>query len=372
MIELKNLSVQVGDFEVADISLSVDNGSIHVILGPSGSGKTILVETIAGFHIPRGGQVVLEGVDITAHAPELRCMAYVPQDLALFPHLTVKENIYFGLTARGRLSETLKRNADAIAEALYIKAYFDRNIATLSGGEKQRVALARALATGNKILLLDEPFSGLHTGLRKELWFLLKELQVRHHLTVILITHDLEEAFFLGDHISILIDGMVHQSAVKEKSRIPRDKTVASFYAIRNIFPCIFSERNLLVPTLNLILPVPDSWAPQEKSGRKVDVGIRAEDLIIYDTAHIKGVRNLSPEVISMPTLHGKITTCFEKGHSATVIFSPINSDVLIEVEIPYHKVRKLCDGKRTDIAVAIPPDRVFILESQRDVISVT
>ena len=98
---------------------------------------------------------------------------------------------------------------------------------------------------------------------------------------------------------------------------------------------------------------------------RKFDVGIRAEDLIIYDTERINGVLNLSPEVISMPTLHGKITACFEKGHSATVIFSPINSDILMEVEIPYHKVRKLCDGKRTDIAVAIPPDRVFILESQ-------
>ena len=372
MLELKNLSVHVGDFKVADISLSINNSSIHAILGPSGSGKTILVETIAGFHKPCGGQVFLEGVDITAHAPELRYMAYVPQDLALFPHLTVKENIYFGLMARGRCSEALKRNADAIAEALYIKTYFDRNIATLSGGEKQRVALARALATGNKILLLDEPFSGLHPGLRKEFWFLLKELQTRHHLTIIIITHDLEEAFFLGDHISILIDGMVHQSAAKEKSRIPRDKTVASFYAIRNIFPCIFSEQNLLVPTLNLTLPVPDSWAPQEKSGRKVDVGIRAEDLIIYDTERINGVLNLSPEVISMPTLHGKITACFEKGHSATVIFSPINSDNLIEVEIPYHKVRKLCDRKRTDIAVAIPPDRVFILESQQDVICVT
>lgn len=372
MIELKNLSVQVGDFEVAAISLSVDNGSIHVILGPSGSGKTILVETIAGFHKPRGGQILLEGIDITAHAPELRYMAYVPQDLALFPHLTVKENIYFGLTARGRLSETLKRNADAVAEALYIRNYYDRNIANLSGGEKQRVALARALASGNKILLLDEPFSGLHTGLRKELWFLLKELQDRHHLTIILITHDLEEAFFLGDHISILLDGMVHQSATKEKARFPRDKTVANFYGVRNIFPGIFSEQKLLITELNLTVPIPDGWAAQEGNGKIFDVGIRAEDLIIYDTERINGVLNVSPEVMSMPTLHGKITACFEKGHSATVIFSPIDSDSSLEVEIPYHKVQKLFAGKRTDIAVAIPPDRLFMLASQQDRKSIT
>ncbi|MBI4634509.1 MAG: ABC transporter ATP-binding protein [Deltaproteobacteria bacterium] len=368
MLELKNLSVHIGDFKVVDISLSIKNSSIHAILGPSGSGKTILVETIAGFHKPCGGRVFLEGVDITAHAPEWRYMAYVPQDLALFPHLTVKENIYFGLTARGGDNETLKRNADAIAESLYIKTYFDRNIATLSGGEKQRVALARALATGNKILLLDEPFSGLHPGLRKEFWFLLKELQNRHHLTIIIITHDLEEAFFLGDHISILIDGMVHQSAAKEKSRIPKDKTVALFYGIRNIFPGIFSEQTLLIPTLNLTLPVSDCWKTQKENGKRVDVGVRAEDLIIYDTERIHGVLNLSPEVISMPTVRGKITACFEKGHSATVIFSPINSDIVLEVEIPYHKVQKLCGKKRTDIAaVAIPPDRIFILESHEE-----
>jgi len=367
MIELKNLSVQVGDFEVAAISLAVATGSIHVILGPSGSGKTILVETIAGFHKPCGGQVLLEGADITVHAPELRYMAYVPQDLALFPHLTVKENIYFGLTARGRRSEALKGNADAVAEALYIRDYYDRDIANLSGGEKQRVALARALAAGNKILLLDEPFSGLHTGLRKELWFLLKELQVRHHLTIILITHDLEEAFFLGDHISILIDGMVHQSATKDKARVPRDKTVANFYGIRNIFPGIFSEQKLLIAKLNLTVPLPDIGAFQAEDGKILDVGIRAEDLIIYDRKRMDGVLNVSPEVLSMPTLHGKIDACYEKGHSATVIFSPVDSESSLEVEIPYHKVQKLFADKRTDLAVAIPPERLFILTSKQD-----
>jgi len=364
MLELTNLSVQVGDFKVAHISLSVHKRSIHAILGPSGSGKTILIETIAGFHQPCGGQILLEGADITAHVPELRNMAYVPQDLALFPHLTVKENIYFGLTARGRLSETLKKEADAVAEALYIRNHYDRNIANLSGGEKQRVALARALATGNNVLLFDEPFSGLHPGLKKEFWFLLKELQVRHHLTIILITHDLEEAFFLGDHISILIEGAVHQSAAKEKARIPRDKTVAAFYGVRNIFAGIISERQLLIPGLNLALPLADGRDAQKEEGKKFDVGIRAEDLIIYDAERTNGVLNLSPEVISMPTLHGKITACFEKGHSATVIFSPVNSDILLEVEIPYHKVQKLFAGQRTDMALAIPPERVFILES--------
>ncbi len=363
MLELTNLSVQVGDFKVAHISLSVHNRSIHAILGPSGSGKTILIETIAGFHQPCGGQILLEGADITAHVPELRDMAYVPQDLALFPHLTVKENIYFGLTARGRLSERLKKEADAVAEALYIRNYYDRNIANLSGGEKQRVALARALATGNKILLFDEPFSGLHPGLKKEFWFLLKELQARHNLTIILITHDLEEAFFLGDHISILIDGAVHQSAVKERARIPRDKTVAAFYGVRNIFSGTFLEHELLIPGLNLTLPLSDGWGVEEEDGKKVDVGIRAEDLIIYDPERIHGVLNLSPEVISMPTLHGRITACFEKGHSATVIFSPANSDILLEVEIPHHKVQKLFAGKKPDMALAVPPERVFILK---------
>lgn len=364
MLELKNLSIQIGEFKVADISLSIDKCSIHAILGPSGSGKTILVETIAGFHKARSGQVMLSGADITTHAPELRHMAYVPQDLALFPHLTVRENIYFGLTAKGRYSDALKGNVEAIAEALYIRNYFDRNIATLSGGEKQRVALARALATGNKILLLDEPFSGLHGGLRKEFWFLLKELQIRHQLTIIIITHDLEEAFFLGDQISILIDGMLHQSATKENSRIPRDKTVASFYGIRNIFPAVLAAQNLLIPKLNLTMPIPAAWDVSLQAGKIFQVGIRSEDLIIYDIGRLNNVRNLSPEVISMPTLPGQITACFEKGHSTTVIFSPLNSDALLEVEIPYHKTHKLRAGEDTNLAVAIPADRLFLLTS--------
>lgn len=363
MLELEKLSIQVGDFEVADISLAMADNSIHVILGPSGSGKTILIETVAGFHKPCSGRVLLKGADVTAHPPEARYMAYVPQDLALFPHLTVKENIYFGLIARGRISTTLARNTDAIAEALYIKSYYDRKIGTLSGGEKQRVALARALATGNKVLLLDEPFSGLHQGLRKELWFLLKELQSRHHLTIIMITHDLEEAFFLGDHISILINGKVHQSATKEKARFPRDKTVASFYGVRNVFPAAISSQYLMISELNLTLPLPPAW---DLAGRTegFDVGIRPEDVIIYDAERMDGVLNLSPEVVSMPTLRGTIKACFEKGQSSTIIFRPDDAEALLEVEIPHHKAQKLFATGKTTLTVALPPERIFILES--------
>uniref|UniRef100_A0A7V3NU29 ABC transporter ATP-binding protein n=1 Tax=candidate division WOR-3 bacterium TaxID=2052148 RepID=A0A7V3NU29_UNCW3 len=362
MLEIENLSIQIGNFRAENISLTVKDATIHVILGPSGSGKTVFIETIAGFKRPEKGRILFKDVDITPSPPELRMMAYVPQDLALFPHLTVRENIYFGLRARGITENVFYERADSIATSLYIKDHYERDVTTLSGGEKQRVALARALATGNKILLLDEPFSGLHEGLRKEFWFLLKKIQKTLNLTVIAITHDLEEAFFLGDFISIFINGKLHQSSSKEAARIPKDKIVASFYGLKNIFRGSWKGDNIFIPELKLTVPVCSSLILTKTEKNDFEVGIRSEDLIIYDPKRPDGISRVSPEVFSLPTLIGKITACFEKNQSVIMLFSPLNSEASLEIEIPYYKMERLRVEEKKNLALAVPPERLFFL----------
>ena len=172
MLEVAELSVRAGGFSLSDISLEVYPSSCHVLLGPTGSGKTLLLESIIGLRNPDKGKILLDGSDITGCPAERRGLAYVPQDLALFPHLTVRENILYPLRIRGS-----KQNADngivrELIESLDIRHVLDRPVSNLSGGERQRTALARAVASGCRTLILDEPLSALHQSLKRELWFL--------------------------------------------------------------------------------------------------------------------------------------------------------------------------------------------------------
>ena len=171
MLEIKGLSVRAGSFTLKDIDLSIEDRLCHVIIGPTGCGKTTLLEAIAGLRKSSTGQIYLDGNEITHLSVEKRVLSYLPQDLALFPHLNVRDNIFYGLRIR---KEKDKRFYDLIHELvknLGITHILDRPIHNLGGGERQRVALIRAMATGNGYLLLDEPLSALHEGMKKEMWF---------------------------------------------------------------------------------------------------------------------------------------------------------------------------------------------------------
>ena len=207
MIEITDLIVRAGKFELMVNSLVVPDDNWCIITGPSGSGKTLFLETIAGFYQPASGSVVLNGMNITSIPPEKRGISIVFQDYSLFPHMTAGENIGYGLRIRHN------RDIDSIVHDTAIKlgidGLLDRYPSTLSGGEKQRVAIARALVVKPGLLLLDEPASALDFQARENLWKDLQLLFERGGLTIIHVTHDLSESTRFGTQKVMLKDGKI-------------------------------------------------------------------------------------------------------------------------------------------------------------------
>ncbi len=238
MLEVQSIANQLGSAFISDISFTIDDGEYFVLLGPSGEGKTVLLEIIAGLRRPDEGKVLWNCQDITFAAPETRGFGVVYQDYALFPHLTVAQNVTYGLYAAGCNGRKIKERKDALAEVFGIGNLLERYPEKLSGGEQQRVALARALAIEPKLLLLDEPLSSLDTNVRMELRNELKEINKTMNVSVLHITHDTEEAMVLGDRICVMLDHSVRQiSSVDELFSSPSDARVAGFLGMKNVLP---------------------------------------------------------------------------------------------------------------------------------------
>jgi ABC-type Fe3+/spermidine/putrescine transport system ATPase subunit len=237
VIELKNVHVKVADFYLEQINLSIAKGEYTVILGPTGAGKTVLLESIAGLHAIRQGEILLDGKDVTNTVPEERGASIVYQDYTLFPHLTVKDNIIFGLSVRHLARPKIDEAFEWICGLFEIQPLTKRLPATLSGGERQRVALARALITKPGILLLDEPLSALDAESREGMCAQLKNTHQKLNITTLHVTHDFEEAMSLADRIVIINQGKIVQ--VGKPSDIfyhPSSEFVARFTMARNIF----------------------------------------------------------------------------------------------------------------------------------------
>ncbi len=332
MLKLDEVIAKAGDFTLAPVSLLISSNECHALLGPSGSGKSTLLETIIGFRKPLEGRLHLNGQELTTIPVENRGIGYVPQRLALFPHLTVEQNILFGIrTRRVREPEYFdlaRRLIHEVGLAPLISRYPD----TLSGGEQQRVALARALASAPRLLVLDEPFSSLNESLRRELWKLLKKLLVNIKTPTLMVTHDLEEAFFLGERISVLIEGRLHQSDSKAiVYRKPATVEVARFLGIRNLFPAKAIGRDdsfimLDCPALRTRLAVNrssnDRFVPD--IGSSLIVGILPE--LVYLCC------NGQPDPPATARLDGEIVDLIETGRSINMFFRPNGCDVVLEV----------------------------------------
>jgi molybdate/tungstate transport system ATP-binding protein len=238
MLEVRDLSIRLGEFSLHEVTLMVQRGDYLCLAGPTGAGKTILLECIAGLHRPDRGRIRLQGRDVTALPPEARGLGYVPQDYALFPHLTVFENIAYGLRERGLRTAEAAPQVRAAAETMQIGHLLSRTILHLSGGERQRTAFARALVLGCEVLLLDESLSALDVVTTKELSLQLADLHRRLGLTVIHVTHDFDEAFSLASHLGVCCNGRLLQVApVEEMFSCPSCRTVAEFLGIANVFP---------------------------------------------------------------------------------------------------------------------------------------
>lgn len=237
MIEIKNLSVDLGDFLLEEVNLKVEKGEYFIILGPTGAGKTVLLESIAGLHPIKSGEIWLDGREVSRLEPEKRGVGFVYQDYALFPHLSVKDNLLFGLRQRRQPKEEKQRVVEWLAELLGITHLMERSTDTLSGGERQKVALARALSISPQILLLDEPLSALDPQSREGVQRELKQIHQRLKQTTIHVTHDFEEAIALGDRIAVLGQGRILQIGTPDDIfHHPNSEFVARFAMTRNIF----------------------------------------------------------------------------------------------------------------------------------------
>jgi sulfate/thiosulfate transport system ATP-binding protein len=230
-IEARNVTKRFGDFlALDDVSISVESGSLTGLLGPSGSGKSTLLRVIAGLETPDTGEVFISGKEATAVAPQKRGVGFVFQHYAPFTHMTVWDNIAFGLTIRRRPKDEIDTRVNELLELVQLKGLGKRYPSQLSGGQRQRMALARALAAEPELLLLDEPFGALDARVRKELREWLLRLHDEMHVTTIFVTHDQEEALEVADTVVVMNAGRVEQVAPpRELYDEPANAFVMSF-----------------------------------------------------------------------------------------------------------------------------------------------
>ncbi|MFA4661581.1 tungstate ABC transporter ATP-binding protein WtpC [Pyrococcus kukulkanii] len=274
MLKVEEVSKDWKEFKLRDVTFDVKEKEHFIILGPSGAGKTVLLEIIAGIIEPDKGKIYLNGEDITDYPPEKRGLAYIPQNYALFPNMTVYDNIAFGLKIRKTPKAEIERKVREIAEVLGIKHLLHRKPKTLSGGEQQRVAIARALVIEPELILMDEPFANLDVQTRSRLIREMKRWRKELGFTALHVTHSFEEAVSLGDRVGVMLSGrLVQVGEVSEVFSRPKSEEVARFLGFENIIEGEANGRFLEVDGIRIELP-------REAQGR-IRVGVRPEDIIL-------------------------------------------------------------------------------------------
>ena len=282
---LDGLEKHFGDLHVTrGVSLPVAKSEIVALLGPSGSGKTTVLRLVAGFESPDSGRVLVEGEDVTNLPPERRRFGMVFQHYALFPHMTVGENVAFGLEAQRLPRADVERRVSESLAAVDLQGFERRRIAEISGGQQQRVALARALAPQPRVLLLDEPLSNLDPTLRERTRHELKRIIRRVGITTLFVTHEQEEAFDLGDRVAVMNAGRLEQVGPPEALyEEPATRFVATFVGRASVLPAVWLASRGVVRLAAGPVWRAAAGAGDLAEGTAVDVVVRPEGLKLSD-----------------------------------------------------------------------------------------
>ncbi len=253
-LEINDLSMRYEKkYILEDLRLNVEHGELLVLLGESGCGKTTLIKIIAGIIEPEKGKIIMEDEDITLFSPQRRKMGYVPQAQVLFPHMTVKSNISFGLKSHKKSKEEIKEKIRWVAELIQIEELLERYSSEISGGQKQRVALARAMAIEPHMLLLDEPLSSIDATGRESLALTIRRIQKETETTTIYVTHNQEEARLISDRVAVIYDGKVQQiGKVTEIDNSPKNYLIAKIMGSPNVWPIFYikeTDENTILNT---------------------------------------------------------------------------------------------------------------------------
>jgi spermidine/putrescine transport system ATP-binding protein len=289
LLDIQGVTRRFGDFTAVDnVSLAIEAGEFFTLLGPSGCGKTTLLRMIAGFDLPDGGRILLNGEDLADRPPEARPVRTVFQSYALFPHMTVEGNVAFPLRMARTPERDIAAKIAATLEDVRLQGFGKRLPHELSGGQKQRVAIARALVTHPTVLLLDEPLAALDAKLREEMQIELINLQKEVGITFVYVTHDQTEALALSHRIAVMNAGRVEQ--VDEPSRIysfPRTKFVADFIGQCNLFagPVTANDGGVVTVEVSGLGPVRTTTSSNIAIGRSGTIALRPEKIRLQATA---------------------------------------------------------------------------------------
>jgi len=304
MIEVRGIVKRFGDFTALDgVSVEVPAGSLTVLLGPSGSGKSTLLRVIAGLEQPDEGVICLAGQDVTKIPPQARGVGFVFQHYAAFKHLTVRENVAFGLKIRRRPRVEIRQRVTELLELVQLARLGDRYPAQLSGGQRQRMGLARALAVDPKVLLLDEPFGALDARVRKELRSWLRRLHDETHTTTVIVTHDQEEAMDVADRVVLMNGGRIEQEATpRELYDRPANEFVMSFVGPVNRLGDAFIRPH----DVELLLE-PNGSTQEAMVQRLVHLGFEVRVELMRDDGEVLSAQLTREQVEALELLPGQI-----------------------------------------------------------------
>ncbi|MEP3326221.1 MAG: ABC transporter ATP-binding protein [Nitratireductor sp.] len=345
-ITIEGLEKHFGDLKaVDDVSIDIDSGEFLALLGPSGSGKSTVLMMLAGFEMPTGGRILIDGQDCTRMAPQKRNIGMVFQHYSLFPHLSVLDNVAFPLKMRGESRAQRRRRAAEALEVVRLGGFGERMPSQLSGGQRQRVALARAIVYQPRLLLMDEPLSALDKNLREEMQLEIKRLHSELGITVVFVTHDQGEALTMADRVAILRGGRVQQiSPARDLYERPANLFSAGFIGEMNMIPATWEGSDLVLDNGDRIAPPPEAQIGTRRAG-PATLALRPERLSVTG-----------------PETPGALTALVEDvvyAGAGTLLIARLSDGSEVRARVPSASLPRLATGDR--IGLAFPPEAMLV-----------